>query len=66
MRKTMRIPNVFDTFHNLMLVLFMIKVAAVAFAFRVNLLAESAIAQFRRKKAPKMRNPKGKLIVSMN
>ena len=66
MGKTMRIPDVFDKCHNLMLVLFMMKFSAVAIAYRALLVRETAFAKFGQKKPGRVRAPKGKLVVSTN
>lgn len=66
MGKTMRIPAVFDKCHNLMLVLFMMKVSIIAFAHYALWIGETALARVGQKKTKRVRTPKGKLVVSMN
>lgn len=66
MGKTMHIADVFDSFHNLMLVLFMIKIAVVGFVFRILFVGECLLARISRPKPMRVRMPKGKLVASMS
>jgi hypothetical protein len=66
MSKTMRITDAFGKFHNLMLVLFMMKAATVAIAFRALLVCETAIAGLGLKKERRVRTPKGRFAASMS
>ena len=57
MVKTMRIQSVFDVSPNLGLMLFLMKVSAIAFAYRLLFAAETAAAKFGRKGTSRIAAP---------
>lgn len=68
MKKEIRNPELFDSFQNLALVLFMIKQAVISGAFCALVLAEDAIARIGKKKVRPMNTkiPKKELSITLN